>query len=192
MFEMFCGFTPFADEEDAEEDAIYMRIIQEDLSVHLDCLEGNLCNVVTQLLERDVDLRIGCRHSTHNQDSILELMNHPYFADVDWQGLSNGHLENVRCRLDAVQACLGPTSTFTNFKSYLSLSLSLCFHACMYVLPLGRASIKTSKQATKHFTERFQACASWGKPDWGDDHRAKCRSARAVGQALPVGSNAKG
>lgn len=33
MFEMFCGFTPFADEEDLEEDAIYMRIIQEDLSV---------------------------------------------------------------------------------------------------------------------------------------------------------------
>ena len=117
MFEMFCGFTPFVDEEDAEEDAIYMRIIQEDLSVHLDCLEGNLCDVVTQLLERDVDLRIGCRHSTHNQDSILELMNHPYFADVDWQGLSNGHFDNVRCQLDAIQNFPGAASTFTNFNS---------------------------------------------------------------------------
>ena len=93
MFEMFCGFTPFADEEDLEEDAIYMRIIQEDLSVHLDCLEGDLRDVVTQLLERDPDLRIGCRHSSYQQDSILELMHHPFFADVDWEGIEAASLD---------------------------------------------------------------------------------------------------
>lgn len=35
IFEMFCGFTPFADEEDVDEDAIYERIIKEDLSVSI-------------------------------------------------------------------------------------------------------------------------------------------------------------
>ncbi len=95
MFEMFCGFTPFADEEDAEEDAIYVRIVQEDLSVHLDCLDGHVADVVTQLLERDVDKRIGCRH-LYNADSMLELLDHPFFADVDWEGIATGRPEDVR------------------------------------------------------------------------------------------------
>ena len=33
MYEMYCGFTPFADDEDVEEDYIYERIMTEDLTV---------------------------------------------------------------------------------------------------------------------------------------------------------------
>lgn len=33
MFEMFCGFSPFADDDDIDEQSIYMRVIEEDLEV---------------------------------------------------------------------------------------------------------------------------------------------------------------
>ena len=36
-----------------------------------------------------------CSHSSHNQDSILELMSHQFFNDVDWDGIERGDLQEV-------------------------------------------------------------------------------------------------
>ena len=41
LFEMLCGFTPFADSEDVDEGAIYERILHEDMEIHVECVEGD-------------------------------------------------------------------------------------------------------------------------------------------------------
>ena len=41
LFEMLCGFTPFADSADMDETFIYERILHEDMSIHIECVEGD-------------------------------------------------------------------------------------------------------------------------------------------------------
>ena len=116
---MLCGFTPFADSADMDETFIYERILHEDMSMHIECVEGEeeldlmqqVCRLFawldarpsqdilmttpfpacSQLFERDVHKRIGC-----SRDGMMAFKSHPFFEETDWAKIATvGFERNV-------------------------------------------------------------------------------------------------
>ena len=51
-------------------------------------MSDELKDIISRLLERDAKKRLG------SQNDADDLVNHPWFADIDWERLMSGQLES--------------------------------------------------------------------------------------------------
>ena len=51
-------------------------------------MSDNLKDIITKLLDKDVEKRLG------SQNDADEIVNHPWFADMDWEGLMSKTLKS--------------------------------------------------------------------------------------------------
>ncbi|KAI8604776.1 kinase-like domain-containing protein, partial [Dissophora ornata] len=73
LFEMLTGITPFWAENHAQ---MYQRVLEDELEIPMG-IDQNAANLLSGLLERDPERRLGSQGAT-------EVKMHPYFESIDW------------------------------------------------------------------------------------------------------------
>lgn len=99
LYEMLAGITPFWADNHAD---MYRRVLEDPLEFPADLFDYETAEFLSDILDRDPGTRLGV-------DSIDEIKNHVYFADISWDDIRNRKL---------VPPYLPPVSDeldFTNF-----------------------------------------------------------------------------
>lgn len=88
LYEILCGRTPFYSRNREE---IYMRIENGPLRFPRN-LSSEVASLIRGLLDRNPNTRLGL-----GPDGINEIKRHPFFQDMDWEGLFNkvDHPDNI-------------------------------------------------------------------------------------------------
>ena len=135
VFEMCCGWSPFYAEDTQQ---MYKNIAFGKVRFPRDALSAEGRNFVKGLLNRNPKHRLGA-----NRDA-QELIEHPFFADVDWKALAQKNLvPPFKPKLSSV----GDTSNFDpEFTNALNTSSSLNARAA--ALANGTATASTPLSPT--------------------------------------------
>eukprot|EP01029_Cantina_marsupialis_P017093 TRINITY_DN383_c1_g2_i1.p1 TRINITY_DN383_c1_g2~~TRINITY_DN383_c1_g2_i1.p1 ORF type:complete len:902 (-),score=307.48 TRINITY_DN383_c1_g2_i1:1320-4025(-) len=107
LYEMLCGFSPFADHENNDQMVICRNIVKAKLRFPSFMRDVNAKDVIKKLLIRDPAHRLGCL-----KGQVRDIKEHPFFAVLDWDKLE-------ACKLDApwVPPLRNPLDT-SHFDSY--------------------------------------------------------------------------
>merc|ERR1712000_422558 len=60
MYEMVCGFSPFADHENCDQMKICKNILKGALRFPHQCSDKRIKDIITRLLEQQIARRLGC------------------------------------------------------------------------------------------------------------------------------------
>ena len=135
VFEMCCGWSPFYAEDTQQ---MYKNIAFGKVRFPRDALSAEGRNFVKGLLNRNPKHRLGA-----NRDA-QELIEHPFFADVDWQALAQ---KNLVPPFKPKLSSAGDTSNFDpEFTNALNTSSSLNARAA--ALANGAATASTPLSPT--------------------------------------------
>ena len=82
LYEMVCGFSPFADHENADQMRICKNILKGQLKFPRECSDRRIRDIITRLLMQQIARRLGC-----GKRGAVEVKEHPFFRGVKWPDL---------------------------------------------------------------------------------------------------------
>lgn len=86
VYEMLCGFTPFADDS-GDNMSVCRNICEEELEIP-DHLTDEAASLIEALVNRNVNARLGCL-----KEGISDIWATPFFSKIDWVALVEKELE---------------------------------------------------------------------------------------------------
>ncbi|KAI9481591.1 MAG: kinase-like domain-containing protein [Benjaminiella poitrasii] len=82
LYEMLAGITPFWADNHAD---MYRRVLEDPLEFQDDIFDYETAEFLTDILDRNPSSRLGA-------NGVNEVKEHPYFADIDWDGIRHRRL----------------------------------------------------------------------------------------------------
>lgn len=82
IYEMVCGFSPFADHENCDQMKICKNILKGQLKFPQQCSDRRIRDCIQRLLEQQIARRLGS--GVHGAANVKR---HPFFKNVDWKAL---------------------------------------------------------------------------------------------------------
>jgi hypothetical protein len=126
---------------------LFEKILKEE-PVFSDRFTPEAKDLITQLLVKDPEHRLGC-----GPEGIEEIKNHPFFSDMDWEGLMNKTVEVPRPphRLEDVTD-----------ESHLTRAIAKMREAREEMMPDSPVSLPSSPSEQKHFDRfSYQGLEGW-------------------------------
>lgn len=149
-YEMIQGDSPF---RHSVATVLFEKILKEE-PVFSDRFTPEAKDLIMQLLCKDPDHRLGC-----GPDGIEEIKMHPFFSDMDWDGLLNKTVEVPRPphRMEDVTD-----------ESHLSRAIAKMREAREEIMPDSPVSLPSSPSEQKHFDRfSYQGMDGWN-PNMAD------------------------
>lgn len=143
-FEMIQGDSPFRHNVPT---ILFEKILKEE-PVFSDRFTPEAKDLITQLLVKDPAHRLGC-----GPEGVEEIKNHPFFSDMDWEGLMNHTVEVPRPphRLEDVTD-----------ESHLTRAIAKMREAREEMMPDSPVSLPSSPSEQKHFDRfSYQGLEGW-------------------------------
>lgn len=100
IFEMLCGYSPFADQQNNDQLTIYKNILRGNLQFPSTLRDAKAKDLIKRLLHPNSSQRYGCLKAGTN-----DIKRHSWFADLDWKALMAQKVEppikpRVRGKMD--------------------------------------------------------------------------------------------
>ena len=82
IYEMVCGYSPFADHENCDQMKICKNILKGQLKFPQKCSDRRIKDLISRLLEQQIARRLGC-----GKGGAGDVKAHPFFKSVNWKDL---------------------------------------------------------------------------------------------------------